>query len=84
MRYAEVLLIATELFMNDDAQKAVGYLNQVRIRAMVEETALQAADLNIDAIYHERRVEFGGEGQRYWDLLRRGLAYAQERIEKEH
>jgi starch-binding outer membrane protein, SusD/RagB family len=81
MRYAEVLLIAAELFMNDDPQKAVGYLNQVRTRAMGEEAALQAADLNIDAIYHERRVEFGGEGQRYWDLLRRGLAYAQEKID---
>jgi starch-binding outer membrane protein, SusD/RagB family len=81
MRYAEVLLIAAELFMNDDQQKAVGYLNQVRTRAMGEEAALQAADLNIDAIYHERRVEFGGEGQRYWDLLRRGLAYAQEKID---
>jgi hypothetical protein len=81
MRYAEVLLIAAELFMNDDPQKAVGYLNQVRTRAMGDGAALQAADLNIDAIYHERRVELGGEGHRYWDLLRRGLAYAQEKID---
>jgi hypothetical protein len=36
--------------------------------------------ITLDAIYHERRVEFGGEGQRKWDLLRRGNAYAEAKI----
>ena len=81
MRYAEVLLIAAELFMDDNPQKAVGYLNQVRTRAMGEGAALSASELNLDAIYHERRVELSGEGHRKWDLMRRGLDYAKEKID---
>jgi hypothetical protein len=81
MRYAEVLLIAAELFMDEDPGKAVGYLNQVRTRAMGEDAALSASELNIDAIYHERRVEFAGEGHRKWDLLRRSLDYTKEMID---
>ncbi len=81
MRYAEILLIAAELFMNDQPGKAVGYLNQVRTRGMGDGAALNASDLNIDAIYHERRVEFAGEGHRKWDLVRRGLDYAKVMID---
>lgn len=79
MRYAEVLLIGAELFLDDDPTKALGYLNEVRTRAMGDANALTAIDL--DAIYHERRVEFAGEGHRKWDLLRRGLDYAKEKID---
>ena len=81
MRYAEVYLNAAELFMDDNPTKAIGYLNKVRTRGMGASAALPASALNIDAIYHERRVEFAGEGQRYWDLLRRGLEYTKEKID---
>lgn len=74
MRYAEVLLIAAELFMDNDNVKATGYLNEVRTRSLGPGAAL--ASINIDDIYHERRVELAGEGHRKWDLLRRGLSYA--------
>jgi hypothetical protein len=53
MRYAEVLLIAAELFMDSDNSKATGYLNEVRTRAMGPGAALTSIDL--DDIYHERR-----------------------------
>ncbi len=78
IRYADVLLMAAELFLNDNPTKALGYFNQVRTRALGSSAALSA--LTLDAIYHERRVEFGGEGLRKWDLLRRGNDYAAAKI----
>ncbi len=76
IRYADVLLMAAEL--NLGSSKAVDYLNQVRTRALGEGAAL--SNVTIDDIYHERRVEFGGEGLRKWDLLRRGNDYAASKI----
>lgn len=78
IRYADVLLMASELFLTDNQAKALGYLNQVRTRALGAGAALTAVTL--DDIYHERRVEFGGEGLRKWDLLRRGQTYAATKI----
>lgn len=78
IRYADVLLMAAEVWLDDNPSKALGYLNKVRTRAMGEAEALGSIDL--DAIYHERRVEFGGEGLRKWDLLRRGLSYTETMI----
>ena len=70
--------MAAELFLTDNPSKATGYLNQVRTRSMGSGAALSS--ISLDAIYHERRVEFGGEGLRKWDLLRRGNAYAEQKI----
>lgn len=78
IRYADVLLMAAEVWLNDDADKALGYLNEVRKRALGESEGLLS--INLDAIYHERRCEFAGEGLRKWDLLRRGLSYAEGKI----
>ncbi len=78
IRYADVLLMASELFMTDNASKALGYFNQVRTRSLGASAALTS--LTLDNIYHERRVEFGGEGLRKWDLLRRGQTYAASKI----
>lgn len=78
IRYADVLLMAAELFLNDNPAKALGYLNQVRTRALGDAAALSS--ITLDDIYHERRVEFGGEGLRKWDLLRRGNEYAASKI----
>ena len=78
IRYADVLLMAAELFLDDNPAKSVDYLNQVRTRALGSGAALSSVTL--DDIYHERRVEFGGEGLRKWDLLRRGNDYAAAKI----
>ncbi|MGQ8337385.1 RagB/SusD family nutrient uptake outer membrane protein [Sunxiuqinia sp. A32] len=78
IRYADVLLMAAELFLNDNPTKAAGYLNQVRTRAMGAGAA--KSSITLDDIYHERRVELAGEGSRKWDLLRRGNDYAAEKI----
>ena len=48
---------------------AKSLLTQVRQRA-----GLGAVDATIDNIINERKLEFVGEGKRYWDLVRTGLA----------
>ncbi len=78
IRYADVLLMAAEVWLPDNAPKATGYLNQVRTRALGIGAAL--GTITLDDIYHERRVELAGEGSRKWDLLRRGLTYAEANI----
>ena len=78
IRYADVLLMAAELFLDSNASKATSYVNKVRSRSLGTSAELSSVTLN--SIYHERRVEFGGEGLRKWDLLRRGNDYAAEKI----
>lgn len=78
IRYADVLLMAAEVWLTDNPTKALGYFNQVRTRALGATAA--KTSITLDDIYHERRVEFGGEGLRKWDILRRGLAYAEQMI----
>ncbi len=78
IRYADVLLMAAELYLTDNSAKAANYFNQVRTRSLG--TAAALTNITLDNIYHERRVEFGGEGLRKWDLLRRGQTYAADKI----
>ncbi|MBX2966572.1 MAG: RagB/SusD family nutrient uptake outer membrane protein [Cyclobacteriaceae bacterium] len=60
-RYAETLLYAAEL----GSSNAQAYLDEVRDRA-----GLGSIPANLDNILQERRLEFVGEGKRYWDLIR--------------
>lgn len=78
IRYADVLLMVAELYVDDNPALALDYLNQVRTRAMGPSAALSS--ISIDDIFHERRVELAGEGSRKWDLLRRGLDYTETKI----
>lgn len=64
-RYAETLLNAAEL----GSPKAQQYLDMVRARA-----GLGSVPATLDNIIRERAWEFLGEGKRYWDLIRTGLA----------
>lgn len=74
VRFADVLLMAAEL----EAPGAQEYFNRVRQRAYGENfVEIPATRQNILA---ERRLEFAGEGMRYWDLLRMGLNTAAENI----
>jgi len=79
IRYADVLLMAAEA-LNETGEigKARDYLNLVRSRArgnsntiLKDVTTNDQAELR-EAIYHERRVEFGMEQQRWFDLARWG------------
>ena len=67
-RYAETLLNAAELLVrtNGDLTKAKGYIFDVRKRAGL----VSEVEPTLDNILTERRMEFLGEGKRYWDLVR--------------
>ena len=67
-RYAETLLNAAEL-ANRTGQDGSAWLKQVRDRAHSQDTGT-----SLDDIIEERHKEFVGEGKRYWDLVRTGLA----------
>ncbi len=66
-RYSETLLNAAELIVRgaSGTGSASTYLNQVRERA-----GLGDEEATLDNIIKERRLEFVGEGKRYWDLIR--------------
>lgn len=68
-RYAETLLNAAELALAVGDGSAQGYFDQVRSRA-----GLESKPVSVDNILAERRVEFVGEGKRYFDLVRTGKA----------
>ena len=81
IRYADVLLFGAEsaYYLGDEAL-ARQLTNIVRARARNNNSAIlpnlsaeTGQDL-LDAILHERRVELGLEGHRYFDLVRQGRA----------
>jgi starch-binding outer membrane protein, SusD/RagB family len=74
IRYSDVLLMAAEL----GSPNAVSYFNDVHQRA--DPTATPAASVTKADILTERRLEFVGEGIRYWDLLRQGVNVAASTI----
>ena len=80
IRYADVLLMAAEAYSKsgNDAKAAL-YLNEVRDRAFGDQNhRITFTGSNLyNAILAERRVEFAGEGLRFFDLVRTGRA-AQE------
>jgi hypothetical protein len=75
IRYADVLLMAAEANNRGGISdsKAQTYLNQVRNRAGVSSISATGSTLT-QAIWDERRLEFAGEGHRFFDLVRTGQA----------
>lgn len=77
IRYSDVLLMAAEL----GSANALDYIKQVRDRAYFP--AIDPAPVTSvteDIIHNERRMEFALEGIRYFDVLRRGLTYAEQEL----
>ncbi|MGA0558459.1 RagB/SusD family nutrient uptake outer membrane protein [Larkinella sp. VNQ87] len=74
LRMAEQYLIRSEARAEqNNLTGAADDLNAVRTRAgIAKTTAATKADL-ISAILQERKLEFVGEGQRWFDVIRRGL-----------
>ena len=71
MRYAEVLLLAAEAqFKANNTAKALEYINQIRTRA--QEAPL--ANVTMDDIKAEKRLELCNEAVRFQDLVRWGDA----------
>jgi hypothetical protein len=76
IRYADVLLLYAEVLNEiNGAPTAEAYdaINQVRSRARIPDltTGLSQDDFR-DSVFLERRKEFIQEGQRWFDLVRRG------------
>ena len=74
IRYADVLLMAAEL----GAAGAQNYFDDVRKRALG--TSFVQIPVTQANIMNERKLEFAGEGIRYWDLLRQGVNVAASAI----
>ena len=72
IRYSEVLLWAAEAAVHTGGDWNY-YLQQVRDRVGLPETPISDP---LMAVYHERRVELGMEGQRLWDIIREGQGTA--------
>jgi len=70
-RYSETLLNAAELVVRGAGSgDAAQWLNDVHGRALGGATV----SLSLENIKEERKLEFVGEGKRYWDLIRWGDA----------
>ena len=74
-RYAEVLLFLAEA-LNEQGKTAesLTYLDQVRERAGLDNSAASGQSEISDAIANERRVELAFENKRWLDLVRTGKA----------
>lgn len=76
IRYADVLLMLAEAMNeNNKTSEALTYLNMVRSRAGLTGYSNLTQDEARKKIYLERRLELSLEGQRWFDLVRTGLAY---------
>ncbi len=75
LRYADVLLMVTEC-NNELGNGATGlpFINQIRNRASLPALSFTNQTQLRTAIRQERRVEFGVEGERFFDLVRWGDA----------
>ncbi|HEX6430657.1 MAG TPA: RagB/SusD family nutrient uptake outer membrane protein, partial [Niastella sp.] len=75
LRYADVLLMLAET--ENETKDTIGaakHLNEIRTRAaLAATTAVTQVELT-KAIELERRLELVGEGHRWFDLLRTGMA----------
>ena len=70
MRYAEVLLLAAEAHAMSGGSKAAEYVNKVRERARLQ----PLANVTMDDIKNEKRLELCFESVRFQDLVRWGDA----------
>lgn len=78
IRYSDVLLMRAEAMINQgNTMSAAGLINEVRARAMVNpiDETMGQADM-LQALINERVLELTGEGHRFFDLVRWGLADA--------
>ncbi len=71
IRFSDVLLMAAEL----GSPNAQVYLDRVRARV-----SLPSIPATAENIYRERRLELSLEGLRYFDVIRKGMDFAQQEL----
>lgn len=86
IRYADVLLMYAEV-LNElnggPTDEAYNAINQVRERAHIGDLALNLNQSDFrEAVFLERRKEFIQEGNRWFDLSRRGGTYLYDALKK--
>lgn len=89
IRYADILLLHAEAaYHNGNEGVAKLSLNEVRARARGNTNLLPDVTVSgqalLDAILHERRVELGLEGHRFFDVIRQGKTYAESVMKPLH
>ena len=77
LRYTDVKMLYAEILNSESypSAEAFSILNEVRTRAglpNMTSAELSSQSAFFDAIINERRFEFAGESNRWWDLLRTG------------
>ncbi len=72
IRYADVLLMLSEAINEQSGPtgEALGYLNQIRVRAGLKALDGLGKDLFHTAVLHERRIELAFENDRWYQLKR--------------
>jgi len=77
LRYADILLLHAEIMAQDGTFAAAHLdINKVRARAGIAPiVAFTSPPIALDGVYKERRLEFGFEDQRWFDLLRMNTSY---------
>lgn len=72
IRYADVILLLAEANMNlNKLDVAIGYINQIRQRANLNDySGARTKEAVFEDLEHQRAVEFFVEGERFYDLRR--------------
>jgi len=73
-RYSDMLLVTAEMSLRGGGSAADAQTYYAKVYRRARPAALTVPTVDLDKIYLERRLEFLGEGQRYFDILRTGKA----------
>jgi hypothetical protein len=72
IRYADVLLMLAEAIneQSGPSGEALGYINQIRVRAGLNPLSVLSKELFRTAVFNERRIELAFENDRWYQLKR--------------